>query len=103
MVRSEETITGIPLRKKLTTGKRNTLPFRDLPKDQQMKYTRMGHRLTVEYFGSPEFLHTGRVDDIINELWRESWPTRAAAASADGSEALAGTDEIRWVNPMVFH
>ena len=98
MVRSEETITGIPLRKKTTTGKRNTLPYRDLSKDQQMKYVRMGQRLTVEYFGSPELLHTGEVDDLINELWRESWPARAAAASADGSEALAGTDEIRWVN-----
>ena len=102
MVRSEETITGIPLRKKPTTGRRNNLDFKRLPKDQQMKYTRMGHRLTVEYFGSPELLHTGQVDDIINKLWRESWLARAAAASEDDSEALAGTDEIRWVNPTVF-
>jgi len=62
----------------------------------------MGHRLTVEYFSSPELLHTHNVDAMINEMWRESWPARAAAASADGSEALAAPEEIRWVNPMVF-
>ena len=100
-VHTENTVTGLTSVRNPTIQRPKFILSRLAP-EEQTQWKTLWRRLTTEYFSSEQFMHSGDVEELIVQLWKEQFPGHASLVTMDGDSVIK-REEIRAVpTPLKF-